>query len=58
MSYLLILENAKMQASIRQRCCSSVKYSDAGRGVPQRALNEIIEREELSRDNDSPLIPT
>jgi|GEM_PF-6951198 hypothetical protein len=47
-----------MQASIRQRRCSSVKYSDAGRGVPQRALNKIIEKEEPSRDNDSPLTST
>jgi transposase len=29
-----------------------------GEGFPQRALNEIIEREEPSRDNNSPLIST
>jgi putative transposase len=29
-----------------------------GAGFPQRALNEIIEREKLSRSNESPLIPT
>jgi putative transposase len=29
-----------------------------GEGFPQRALNEIIEKEELSRDNDSPLTST
>ena len=29
-----------------------------GEGLPQRALNELIEREELSRDNDLPTITT